>query len=75
MDDLAAPLPVLFGWLADVDGPRSWQDLDLDQLGYTPPRRRHMFQSGGQPWTDPDGLLVFANDAALNGWLKEARPP
>lgn len=67
----------LFAWLDDVEGPRSWDELDLDQLGYSPPRQRCMFHADGLQWTRADGLLVFANGADMQAWdaaaMKSAR--
>jgi hypothetical protein len=59
---------VLFAYVDDVDGPCGWQDLNLDELAYTPARQRHMFHANGERWQDPNGLQHFANDAALKAW-------
>lgn len=65
----------LFAWLDDVEGPRSWEELDLDQLPYSPPRQRGMFHADGLPWTQSDGLLIFANGADMRAWDQAATPP
>ena len=67
MEDFAAPLSVLFTWLDEADGPRYWQDLDLDALPWTPPRSRGPLRWDGQPWRDSLSLQV-ATDAELKRW-------
>ena len=67
-------VPVFIGWDGAGDAPCSWEDLNLDQLGHTPPRTRQMFRADGQPWTDPDGLLLFATTAELQAWEVATSP-
>ena len=62
------PVTLLPGWSKDDDAPCSWCDLEFEELDYTPPRSRQMYQSDGRPWVRPEGLLVFATDAALQAW-------
>lgn len=68
-------LPRLFAWMDDIEGPRSWQELDLDQLGFSPPRQRGMYHADGQPWTQADGLLIFATGADMRAWDEAATKP
>lgn len=55
---------------AGADGPVFWDELELDELGYTPPRLRRPFRGDGQPWSDDRGLMIFTDAAGLEAWLR-----
>ena len=53
-------------WLNHVNGPRSWDELDFEMLGATPPRSRGLFRADGQDWDRSHNMLVQVVD--LRTW-------